>query len=416
MHKKFLYLSRFASVGLSRVLANSVTVIYSVIFLRFGGVSVQTFGEAIFVMYVLGIISTLATLGMTEGIQKYVNKVDPRKVIGPAVIIEIAVMTVVSILILILDKDTNFTKGHTLLYILALFASIFNLLVLVFNGLHQQWRSSLYQILFVILLLSIASVTFFKFHQSLLVSLLLGVIGSWGSLSLFILFDLYKQDLLDFRSRVDKRFLQFSLNTFIYILCFQIITQTDVVFINFFLGDQQTGIYKSVTQSALLSRILGLTISTPLLPIFSKLIHQEKIDVAFAILRRGLITLWIFIIGLFLGSLVLGKWFLDLLFAQPEITSQGIRFMPLLIFSFGIQTLNTPTIMYFQALGREKLVRNLSLLQAVLYVIGMALFTRYGLFYPALTLLVTESISIPYYYYHIFKSRPIRMVPKPTSI
>jgi O-antigen/teichoic acid export membrane protein len=380
-------------VGLSRVLANGVTVIYTIIFLRFGGVSTQDYGQAIFVMYVLGFLAILTDLGMTEGIQKFVNRQDPRSIIGPALRLEFILVVVFAIIITVFDQG-YLTRDHKLLFFLATICSTYNVVVLIFNGLHQHLKSALYQIIFVLLMVGTSSALYFIAGFELLTALLSAAIVSWGIPLLIMLADLAKQRLLDFRLPINKQFLRFSLNNFIYICSFLVLTQVDVLFINYFLGDSDSGIYKSTAQIALLTRIVGLAISTPLLPIFSSLFHQQKTARLNRLLGFSLVGVTGFVLVFVIFSFYFASYLLGLFFDNPELSQVGASILPVLAMAYGIQNLLVPVVVYFQATDREKALRNVSVVQAVLYAILMVSLVKLGISAAAYILLSVEVLAL----------------------
>jgi O-antigen/teichoic acid export membrane protein len=392
------------TVGVSRVLNNGVNFLITFILVRFAKISSEENGTMLYVLSLISIISLVTDFGMTEGLQKYVNNIDPKKIIGPAIFLEIGIVTLTGIFIAFFDKQGILTGGSNALFAIAIIMSVYNIIILVFNGLHQQLKSSIYQIFYVASSLSFLSLARFQFQMSGIDSALFGISAGWFVVNCLMIWDLYKQKLLSFHLFLPKEFIVFCLNNFIYILFYTILTQSDALFVRFNLGLEANSIYRSTVQIALFTRILGITVATPLLPIFSKKIHENKILEAKKILIIGCGLIFTILSFVFLFSLFFSQWFLYFVFQNSLIALEGKNIFPILILGFGIQSINLPLIYFLQSLGKEKLVRNVAIIQAIFYLGAMFIFYYKNIYWPAYTLLAVELfISLPVYWYNLIK-------------
>lgn len=389
------------TVGLARVLNNGVVFLITLILVRFGGLSTSQIGAILYVLGLLTIISIFTDFGMTEGIQKFVNQTDPKKILGPALLLELIIVTIVGILIAVFDINGLITRGQNWLFFGVVVMSIYNIIILSFNGLHQQLKASVYQIGYVLILLTSLCINFFVLGMEGLQSALLSFLIAWGIMNIAMVLDLWRGGLIEPSLHIPTDFIKFCLNNFVYIACFLVLTQTDILFIAFQLGDSQAGIYRSTAQIALFTRIIGLAVSTPLLPIFSRLVYEKN----WFKLRKIYILVQIFVflcVGImFISATFFGQGILQLLYNNSEVALTGGVILPLLVAALGIQSLNMPTIMLFQAFSRERIVRNGAIIQCSLYIVAMALLTRYNLIYPALILLALELLVLPFYYFKV---------------
>ena len=387
------------------------------ILVRLGGVGTVEIGQVLYVLSIVTVLSLLTDFGMTEGLQKFVNQVSPKKIILPAICLEFVIVTLTALTALILDFNGWITKGEQLLFFVAVVMSSYNIIVLIFNGLHQQLRSSIYQVCYVTLLVSSLSVYYFFFNLPPLTSALLAFSVSWLMINGVMLLDLGYQGLLSIKDfEFNKDFIFFCLNNFIYVCGFMVLTQTDTLFINNILGDSATGIYKSSAQIALFSRVIGLSVATPLLPIFAKKVKQKDIQGINRILRMVLVFMAAIIGSLISVSFFLGSEILFLIYNNSQIASQGGFILFLLLIAFGIQNFNLPIIMLLQAVGLVSVPRNTVLVQAFLYIIPVILFTSYGIWLPALVLACVEVIALFVYLFHLYKLGFFKLHPTEINI
>lgn len=404
-----LKLIGISTVGFARVLNNSVYIILTLIVVRLTDISTEEIGRLSYVLVLLTIFTMVSDLGMTEGVQKFIQKGKPAKTIGSSVIYKLLFATGLYGLILILDLFTNFLLLDNfldyLLFGLAMVGSVYNVVILTFNALDQQIKSTVYQIVYVVVLLLVllGAITFMGINA--ITGTLLAIAISWIFTSLLIIVDLARQHFITATFHPPKGFLSFSFSNMMFIVAVMVLTQSDSIFIvNLISGEEGkyiNGIYKSVAMIGFFPKVFGLLLATPLLPIWSKMEENKQFKQAKQILFGSLGFLAAIFVPLVAITYFFGGWILDFIFAREDITREGAMLLPLIIINFSIHSINYVIIYYFEAMDRIKQVRILSIFQMIIYLIGMFSFTRMGLYAPALVLLVAEVAGLVYLAYNV---------------
>ena len=97
-------------------------------------------------------------------------------------------------------------------------------------------------------------------------------------------------------------------------------------------------------------------------------------------------------IGYFAGGFIL-----NLLYANHDIAQQGSRVLFIILAGFVLHSVNYFSAYFLEAVNKEKIVRNTSLVQMFFYILGMLFFTKTSLLAPAIVFILTELISVVVY-------------------
>lgn len=397
----------FVTVGFARILNNGVLIVVTIIASNFAQADTATIGKLTYLFGVLTILTIITDLGMTEGLQKFVMTNDPKKYIGPSIILEGVIVAFTAVLVVLLDRQFGIFLGYGMYVGIALIASVYNIIILIFNGLMQQMKSSLYQIGYVLIYIVTFCILIFGFKNDIVASSLIGITIAWAVITFLMVIDLYMQGIVQLQRMLPRDYIMFCLNNLVYVVSFMIITQSDVLFLNQFFGETATGIYKATSQLGLIPRVVGVVIITPIFPLMAKAFK----DNSYVLLRRYFMisVTVIFLSGFILSglSIFLGSRTLDFLFANAEITAKGAGILPILILLFALQSCNQLSALFWQVITKDSFVRNVGIVHAVIFIIGMIICARWSIYSVAWVALAVElGVLINYTILYFVKITP----------
>lgn len=394
-----------STVGIAKILNNAIYIILTLLVVRLTDITTEEIGFLTYVLVVLTMATLVSDFGMTEAVQKFITHLDPKKVIGPVIVWKLIGTLFILCLIFITNHFTGFLHFKSLfdylLFSLAVISSVYNVVILVFNSINQEIKSSYYQLIYTFLLLVVLLACLKVLNLDALTSSLIAIIVSWFGVTILIVRDLYLQGLVKFSLNLPKGFKSFSFSNLIFILAVVVYTQTDSIFIVNILGGSQgefiNGIYKPVAMIGFFPKVFSLLLTTPLLPIWSKLFDKQKFNTLKKTFGYGLGILSILgfitvLIGYFAGGFIL-----NLLYANHDIAQQGSRVLFIILAGFVLHSVNYFSAYFLEAINKEKIVRNTSLIQMFFYILGMLFFTKTSLLAPAIVFILTELISVVVY-------------------
>lgn len=394
-----------STVGIAKILNNAIYIILTLLVVRLTSISTEEIGFLTYILVVLTMATLVSDFGMTEAVQKFITYLDPKKVIGPVIIWKLIGTLFILCLIFIMDYFTGFLHFKSffdyLLFSLAIISSVYNVVILVFNSINQEIKSSYYQLIYTFLLLVVLVICLQILNLNALTSSLIAITLSWFGATILIVRDLYSQGLIQLSLNLPKGFKSFSFSNLIFILAVVVYTQTDSIFIVNILGGSQgefiNGIYKPVAMIGFFPKVFSLLLTTPLLPIWSKLFDKQKFSTLKKTFAYGLGVLSVLgfatvLIGYFAGSFIL-----NLLYANDDIAYQGSKVLFIILTGFVLHSVNYFSAYFLEAVNKEKIVRNTSLVQMLFYILAMLFFTRTSLLAPAIIFILTELISVVVY-------------------
>jgi len=390
-------LASMAFVGVGRVVNNAahILVVYSIVLLT--QIEPYQTGQITQILSLIAITTLFSDLGMVEGVQKFMHRHSPVNIITSALAIKGIAVVVVLLGLLVVHQFTGmFPYGFGLtagLFVAVCFASAYNILVLVHNGLGQRMRSAVYQAVNMILLFGFLFLSYGLFDQAV-DAVLFSISISWTITSVAVLLDLLYTKKLAGKIGVNQQFLWFSLNNSVYIMAALLLLQTDILFISHFLGFETGGLYKSVALMAIIPKVVGLFFITPLFPVWVDYFEKK----AASLLRR-----WLYISAVSIGLLLTGisvfffvytEFVFGILYPGQQVLIQtAVEIFPLLIVAFSIHTLSFFAVSFLEAIDEEKYVRIVYICAIAVYCIGMFTFISSGVEYAIYVLAATEAFA-----------------------
>jgi O-antigen/teichoic acid export membrane protein len=385
----------FLIVGLARVLNNGAGFLITLILVRLLNIDNESLGNVQSVLALFSILSLVSDFGFVETIQRQVNLKDPKNVIFSAITLSFGIKLIIVFLLIVLNFFFNFIKlSNPIYFFLLLLFTIFNTLVLVYNGLGKPLLSSIFQITYVSTLLVslILARKFFANYSDLVILsyLLASIVGSFVIILKLFVDKLIKVKLCFF----DKEFWQMCFSNTIFWISFVILTQTDVLFIDYHFGAEIAGFYKSTGQIALFVRVAGLIVTTPFLPFVAKSYTQNKEsrDRVLKLLKNMVIVCFTMITMLSVFIFSFSEKILLLIFASPSIASFGKSIFPLLFIVFASQTTQMIMTAFWQGTGKSKNITRISTLQLILYLLVAFFAIKYSLLLFLYLMIIIEVI------------------------
>jgi O-antigen/teichoic acid export membrane protein len=177
-------------------------------------------------------------------------------------------------------------------------------------------------------------------------------------------------------------------------ISYSIFNQWDAIIVINVLGTFQNGIYKSVAFIGSLPYALSVILQTKLLPEYSSYFHQgdlNSVKKSFNKYNRLLLIILLFVVT---SSLILGKLILNLLYNE-EISTEGYIYLPAILLSVMLYVLSVPSVSVLLAKNKENIVRNMSLVQAIGFVLVSTFFIEeFGLVILPLSLIFLNLIFL----------------------
>jgi len=409
--KSLLDIFAAGAVGVARVVNNSINIILTFLVVRIFAFDTQTIGQLTYILTALTIITLISDFGFGEVLQKFVNKMDPKKAISPAIFWKIIITLLFSLMVVLIEKISGFflleNNLNLALFCLAIIGSTYNVIILLFNALEKPIRSVAYQFLYfgVTLVILFSSINIFQTPQ--ITGTLLAIAGGWILTLIIMIVDLFLQKLLEFHIKLPKGFLGFCLVNFSLIAAIMYYTQTDSFYIvNYYGGEQGeylNGVYKPIAFMGFLPKIFGIILATPLFPIWSRLFDKKDFKKLFKITNYSLLFLFLSGVSLFSLAFFFAQPFLDLVYANPDITENGKWTLPVIVGAFGLHSINYNLAFFMEAVEKKRLVFVVSFLQVLVFTASIMSLIGFGVIYVALSALLVELVGILFYGYNYLK-------------
>ena len=139
-----------STVGIAKILNNAIYIILTLLVVRLTNITTEEIGFLTYILVVLTMATLVSDFGMTEAVQKFITYLNPKKVIGPVIVWKLIGTLFILCLIFITNYFTGFLHFKSifdyLLFSLAVISSVYNVVILVFNSINQEIKSSYYQL------------------------------------------------------------------------------------------------------------------------------------------------------------------------------------------------------------------------------------------------------------------------------
>lgn len=352
--------------GITRVVSNATPLFIIFAFSKL--IDTASLGELNYFLALITLIGVFTDFGLPEAIQRFVQQKDGKKYISATLAVETAVVLFGAVVVIILDLLTagEITRGQIFLLPLIIIFSASNTYILVFNGLQKDKIFNLMMLgnatLFVLL-------TFGLFFAGLepVESFLWGRLLSWIIFSVVPILILAKQNLLG-KIHLSKRFILFGLNSFVIVFSYAVLNQWDSIIVTQFRGEAVNGIYKSVAVLATVPNVLAVILQTRLLPEYSKLVAQGEVKKTIQSMSKYTLLG----LGITATSLIVAQLFnsdILALFYTSEIADFGQQYFAIILAGSLFYVSAVPAMMTLYAIGRESLLRNITVVQVIIYLL-----------------------------------------------
>lgn len=354
--------------GISRVISNITPVFILFVFSKF--LQPEELGTLNYFIAIITIISILADFGVSAAIQNYLPKSKSPRLIYTTLLLGLLIVFIASTVILVIDVSTNYSisRGYPILLAVISLFSISNLSILVFNGLGNRVKTSVYFILSSILFIAVTFILYFGGYTDPILAFLIGRLVSWIVFTIVPVSDLLINKHIETKFELPKRFLKFSFNNTIVGLSYTLFTQWDSILVINVLGEFQNGIYKSVSFIGNLPYAVAVILQTKLLPEYSSLVHSRD----FTKMKKGYLryTLMLVLTGIIVTvlSFPLAKPAISFIYT-PEIANEGSQYLPLLLLAAFIYVASIPSATVLLTMGKDHIVRNASILQGIGFLV-----------------------------------------------
>jgi O-antigen/teichoic acid export membrane protein len=360
--------------GASRLLANITPIL--LLFLYTKTDSIEDVGIVNYLISLITILGVVTDFGIPEAAQRFLPQTkDHKQLVGPIILLEFSVILVGIICFLVIDLVLlgELSKGYTGILALILLFSASNVLIIIFNGLGSYKRVTSYYLGTAVLFIFISTTLTLLTDMDAMHSFLIGRLVSWIVFTIIPLLDMYKMGLLQFRFPISRRFITFSINSFFAAFVFILFTQWDSILVTQLGGAEENGIYKSIVFLASVPIGLRVILETKLLPEYSKLFSQGKIEELLGTLQNLTIKLVVLTVLCTLIAIPLSEPVISIIYNDLIGSESGIIF-PLCVFGSFIFVATMPSITVLQAIGKEATIRNGSILASVTFFITSFLF------------------------------------------
>jgi O-antigen/teichoic acid export membrane protein len=301
---------------------------------------------------------------------------------------------VLTIVLAILFKYPSSILVPIIFISFVIFANMFSGTYLILTSIRQKsYLASLVSMIFQILLV-ISLITEVLITKRLMpVFIITFILYNFYSLVNFLL---VKQDVGILSFKVDfKQWLEIIKKSFVYLLISLLAgfySKADVLILNFIQGKGAVGIYSAGYRflDALMFIVTAYNVSS--MPIFSKLVKENKIDIFKNKIRKDVIL--VFAIGMLiaLGFYFLGPIILPLIYKNTY--AQSIEVLRIIIFALPLILLTSVFLNSIYALGKAKLVIYIFLFQLIINIgLNLYFIPRYGFFGSAYITLGGELIN-----------------------
>ncbi len=388
--------------GISRVISNITPILILFVFTKFEDAT--EIGALNYFISLIVLIGIFTDFGLTESIQRFLSHYDSKKLIFPTIALEF-ILTIVGGLIFVaadLISKGQLSYNHTLVLFFILIFSASNVIILVFNGLQDNLRTSQYFLGAAILFILTTFILYFT-GTNAVDSFLYGRLVSWIVFTFLPILDLYKKQFFEFSIKLPKRFVTFAVNNFMIIFSYSVYNQWDSILITKTLGEYQNGIYKPIALLASAPYVISVALNTKLLPEYSKLHKEDKIK---EIRKSFLYFTKLLFAGstiLVLISIPLAKLGLSIVY-NNEIAENGYFYFSPILLAILIYVCAIPAVSMLQAIGREHVIRNAALIQSIGFVVlSTLLLPQFGLIILPLILIGINIIFFAVNFVNAFK-------------
>ncbi|MEP7103155.1 MAG: oligosaccharide flippase family protein [Candidatus Dojkabacteria bacterium] len=382
--------------GISRVLSSTSPVIILFVLSKFA--RTDEIGLLNYFIALITIVGVLTDFGLPEAAQKFVaQNTDRVERISFSVYAEIVLVLIGGVLFLLLDWATGYriSFGYGWQMALILIFSASNVFILIFNGLRDDFRTSLYFTISSLIFIGLTFVLYFLKITDVINAFLLSRAFAWLLFSIIPLQKLFKDKLIDFsKAKYDKRFVIFAANVLISIMAYVIMGQWDSILVTNYAGNYENGIYKSVSTLATVPIVLSVILQTKLLPEFSHLVAQGKMKELVESMFRYIKILSAFCVAIFLLSIPLAGLALRIVYNQ-EIADNGLQYFYPILGGVLIYIVTSPILSALMALGFENRYRNAALIQSISFlVLSVLLINIFGISLLPILLLLANILFL----------------------
>ncbi len=375
----------------SSILNLGIILLVSII-ISFFKVDEVNFGKAIFALTLINTITYLNEYGFSETVQVFAVEKKYQKIFAPILKKQFILNLFWGLLMYGVAVLSGFTYIESLLLLPCIFYSQLNILIAGLVGLNQKIRAAFYQILMV--LLSLASIFILSFFvKNNFIAAVVGLsIGICASLAAIII-DYKTQGLLSEANKLDSKISLFARNTFWYYVWFLLLSQSDIFFLNYFLGIESVGVYKTIFLIASLFKIPAVMISIPLLSYLSEKLKKSVIKENFVKIK--LILKQVFLGFVFFSTLAIG---LIYVFSEAFLNwiygFEGLKYLMLILaLAAMVEGFNFLIVTFFQALEKSDIVWKITLFQFCIYFILMIVAAR-NLYSSAFIMLFAQCLGL----------------------
>jgi len=397
--KKLIKLFPSVLFSFSNILNLGITLLASLVLSLFKN-NEADFGKAIFALSLINTITYLNESGFSETVQVFAIEKKYQKIFRNILKRQFILNLFWGAIMFGIAVLSGFSYKESFLMLPCIFYSQLNTLIAGFAGLNQKIRAFFYQTMMILISLVGIFVLSFSFDNTsaTIIGLGLGI----GICVVLVILDYKIQGLLDEGVELDSKLNLFAKSTFWYYICFLLLSQSDIFILNYFLGIEYVGVYKTIAQIANLFKIPAILVSVPLLPYLSEKLKNSVINSNISkirsILQKIIFSLFLFstlTIGLIY---VFGDWFLRLVYGF-----EGSSFLlTILALAFIFEGLSFLLITFFQALEKTQIVWKITLFQLLTYLVLMISAAR-SLYSAGLIILLVQALGLACHFYFFLR-------------
>ncbi|MEI7578893.1 MAG: WxcM-like domain-containing protein [bacterium] len=394
------YIKGLFTLGFARALNNAAPVVLMIYFARSTS-DESLLGKISVILAIIAVLTLLSDYGLSTVVQKFLAVFPAKQIISSLLFIQLFINFSIGIVIVFFSLNRDLGSYSILLLIIGL-ASIFNILVMSYNGLMRQSMAALFYFLSAFLFLLFA---FFlnQIHVNAILSLIYGRLISWIILDLIMLWDLHRAQLLTWRYKLSRRVVYFTLNTFTFAMAELVVGHLDISLIYLLLGSESAGNYSPIAFLGKVPSIFAIFIGSPLLPILAQKLKQENEQTVSRFILKITALISSFSLIYFLIVCLFTKVILHVITpTHTSLLDQRIFILNTLaeiFFAIGITLFN-----YFLAYEKSNIVRNIALLRLVIFgSTAVYLVKIYGLIGISYALLLCYLISLILYAYYFWR-------------
>lgn len=385
--------------GISRVVSNAAPLLVLFVLSKF--LPTEEIGLLSYFIAIITLIGIFTDFGMSEGVQRFLPQNKSPRLIFSTLSIEFVLCIIGALVFLILDTffQGNISKGYPWLMFLIIIFSASNVVILIFNGLQDNFKTSLYFLLSTLIFLTVTFSLFLTGTTNAVVAFLLGRLISWVLFTIIPIVDLYIRKLIEFKFELPKGYIKFISNNMVVDISYSLFNQWDAILVINILGAFQNGVYKSVAFIASLPYALSVVLQTKLLPEYSLETSKGNKGAVLKSFNKYNKMLLALLIVVVIFSAVFSRLILSVTYTQ-EISELGYAYLTPILLSVMLYVLAVPSVSVLLALQKEYIVRNMSLIQAFGFIIlSSILIQSFGLVILPISLILLNSLFFVVNYY-----------------